>query len=241
MSPIPIPLPINKTGVLMMRFNHRYLQNHNVMRQSLLLRIMVLAFVFTSLVGCGSKKIQGITFENTVAQCRVEEKFEVKYSISPLEAKADRITWSSSDEKVASVDINGVVFAKEAGTCVISASADGVIASVVLTVKKNLDLEKLYKLVCDPTWATCATDGSYLLIDTNPKNESGNGIAYESALSAVKTVIEKIGLPESLYNDMERTTGLMGKQEETFEEQGVQVSWTYHPNNGLEVTFKELR
>ena len=50
----------------------------------------------------------------------------------------------------------------------------------------------------------------------------------------------KIGLPDSLYNDMIQTTWSMGKQQETYESIGIKVSWTYHPNKGLEVTYKLL-
>jgi hypothetical protein len=37
---------------------------------------------------------------------------------------------------------------------------------------------------------------------------------------------------------MMQTSWDMGKQEEIFENIGVKVTWTYHPDKGMEVTYK---
>ena len=50
----------------------------------------------------------------------------------------------------------------------------------------------------------------------------------------------ELGLPDSLSKDMGQTTWSMGKQQEEFEDAGVKVTWTYHPDKGLEVTYKLL-
>ena len=49
---------------------------------------------------------------------------------------------------------------------------------------------------------------------------------------------KNLGLPDSLWNDMIHTNAIMEKQTETFEDIGIKVSWTYHPDYGLEVTYK---
>ncbi len=103
---------------------------------------------------------------------------------------------------------------------------------------KGPDFQALYDEYCDPIWAAVGSDGSYLTIDTNPFNQEGVGIAYEDSAYAILEVDEAMGLPESLYNDMGSTTAMMGKQSETFSDVGVTVSWSYHPDNGLEVTYK---
>ena len=56
----------------------------------------------------------------------------------------------------------------------------------------------------------------------------------------IKDMNEDLGLPDSLWNDMLQTTWSMGKQQETYESIGIKVSWTYHPDKGLEVTYKLL-
>ena len=83
-------------------------------------------------------------------------------------------------------------------------------------------------------------DGSYLFLDTNPLDEDDNGNAYPDAMDAMQEINDALGLPDSLMNDFARTTGADGKRSEEFEKQGVSVTWSYHPDHGLEVTYKRL-
>ncbi len=99
------------------------------------------------------------------------------------------------------------------------------------------NFKNLYSEYCVSTWADVGSDGSYLSIDTNPFDEDDNGVAYPSAVTAVKNINKALGLPDSLYNDMAETTWSMGKQSQTFD--NVTVTWTYHPDKGLEVTYKK--
>ncbi|MGN1306148.1 MAG: RING finger protein [Faecousia sp.] len=123
------------------------------------------------------------------------------------------------------------------------AAAAVVIIAIVLIVSlsgsKGPDFEKLYDEYCSPVWAKVGSDGSYLSIDTNPYDEDDNGLAYPSAYYAVEDVNNALGLPDSLISEMGETTGADGKQTETFEELGITVSWKYHPDKGLEVTYKK--
>jgi hypothetical protein len=52
----------------------------------------------------------------------------------------------------------------------------------------------------------------------------------------IQTIIKGLGLPDSLYNEMCYTNSLMGRQSETFDY--YEVSWSYHPDNGLDAIFK---
>ena len=56
-------------------------------------------------------------------------------TVSPADATDRKIVWSSSDPSVATVDANGTVSAKGAGTVTITAKAGGKTASVKVTVK----------------------------------------------------------------------------------------------------------
>lgn len=57
----------------------------------------------------------------------------------------------------------------------------------------------------------------------------------EAVLEAVKYANEELGFPGSVYSDMLRTTALVGRQVE--ENDKYKVSWTYHPDDGLTVTY----
>lgn len=77
--------------------------------------------------------------------------------------------------------------------------------------------------------ATLSSDGTELIIDG--KNQ------YDIlSVSDIQNVCSTLELPETLFEEMSRTNSLMGKQ--TQNSKGYQISWSYHPNNGLDVYFK---
>lgn len=93
---------------------------------------------------------------------------------------------------------------------------------------------------------TVAQDGSYLKIDTNPYDKAIDELTYvqlstfdqkqSDSLNGIKFVNERLGFTNALYSKMMDTTALMGVQTE--ENDKYRVSWTYHPDNGLEVMYE---
>ena len=63
----------------------------------------------------------------------------------------------------------------------------------------------------------------------HPSMESG-------ALEAIQYANKELGFNGSLYYRMLETSALMGRQRE--ENDKYRVSWTYHPDEGLEVTYE---
>ncbi len=61
--------------------------------------------------------------------------------------------------------------------------------------------------------------------------------AQENALEAIKYANEALGFNGSLYSKMMETSALMGRQYE--ENEKYKVSWRYHPDDGLEVTYEK--
>lgn len=57
---------------------------------------------------------------------------------------------------------------------------------------------------------------------------------YE-AYNAIKKINEALGFPESVLYKMNQTRSLDGIQ--TYSNSELEVSWTYHPNRGLEVNY----
>lgn len=162
----------------------------------------------------------------------------ITYTIKPEKSSKTKVKWSTSDANIAEVDKDGKITGKADGECVITVKAGNKTADLNVTVKSSPDFKEIYNKYCKSTWATVGSDGSYLKIDTNPYNIDEYS-DYE-ALAAIFLVNDELELPESLGDSMMSTVALMGRLTETFEEQGVIVSWSYHPDNGLEVSYKEI-
>lgn len=59
----------------------------------------------------------------------------------------------------------------------------------------------------------------------------------EKVLKAIKHANTALGFDSGLYNQMLKTNALMGRQTE--ENDKYKVAWSYHPDDGLEVTYSK--
>lgn len=84
---------------------------------------------------------------------------------------------------------------------------------------------------CTSSGTSLSSDGLSLMIDSKDKYD-------KNGLQDVYTVTKELGLPDSLIEDMEHTSALMGKQTQTCGD--YEVSWSYHPDNGLDVLIKVI-
>lgn len=93
------------------------------------------------------------------------------------------------------------------------------------------------KAVCEEYrgewYCTIAEDGSYIYVDTDPL-DFGDYIE-DGSLDAIEDINEELGFPDSVYAQMTNTRAIDGTM--TYEKNGVSVSWTYHPDSGLEVIY----
>ena len=84
---------------------------------------------------------------------------------------------------------------------------------------------------------TVADDNSYLMIDTNPYNQKGgDSRLIEAGLDHIETLNKALGLPDWLYEEMLKTRALDGRQKESID--NVTVTWSYHPDQGMEVIYR---
>ena len=133
------------------------------------------------------------------------------------------------------------VKAKKKKTLAIIVAVLVLVAIVVGVVAANAkpkgpDLQALYDEYCSSPWAKVANDGSYLAIDTNPSDtESGKYTYLLDADQAIEDINKALGFKESLLEEMNHTNFLMGVRTET--DNGVKVTWRFHPDKGLEVTY----
>lgn len=90
------------------------------------------------------------------------------------------------------------------------------------------------------------TGKNYFKLDTYPDHYENMdpavvgmlaGETQENTLDAIKYANEALGFSGAVYSNMMETTALMGRQSE--ENDKYRVSWTYHPDDGLEVTYEK--
>lgn len=127
---------------------------------------------------------------------------------------------------------------------VIAAAAVAVIAIAVLLLVPS-KFEQV-KSECVHIAGRVVGSGNYFTIDTYPDEYETMDSAMvallapstqENALEAIQYANDALGFNDSVYSLMLKTTALMGRQ--SAETAKYRVSWTYHPDNGLEVTYEK--
>ncbi len=179
--------------------------------------------------------VESIALSKSSVELKVDDSTSVTYTVSPEKASDVEVSWKSSNESIAVVSNGGKITGKGEGSCTVTATAGGKSDSLTVTVKSGPDFQAIFeKCGLDSSYATLASDGSYLSIDTNPKDKDdyNDYVAYVS----LYLINDELGLPDSLMEDIGHTSSLDGKQTEEFE--NVTVTWKYHPDKGLEITYK---
>lgn len=99
-----------------------------------------------------------------------------------------------------------------------------------------------YSTIENESWCTVGDDGSYMKLDTNPYDKDDDEwdlddieIMKESS-EWIKKINKELGFNDALMEKMNTTTWSQGKQTESNDK--YTVSWTYHPDKGLEVMYE---
>lgn len=181
-----------------------------------------------------------IVLSVTEVELTEEEITTVSCTVYPQDATDKTVIWSSSNNNVATVNELGSISAVKKGECVITAQCGDISKEIQVTVKTKIDFKALYEGVDSDVkygWSV-GSDGSYLSADTNVYNL--DDYSNSSIWASIKEMNKKLGLPASLAEDMSQTTWSMGRQTQKFSSIGIEVTWTYHPDKGMEVTYKLL-
>ena len=167
-------------------------------RKQILAGLLTMAMVGTSLALPGNtlqaeaapKAVKKITIPKK-ATVYIGVKKTLKVTKAPKAASA-KITWKSSDKKIASVNGKGVVKGVKAGKVTITASVKGqssISSSCKVTVKKP---RKVKSLKTDSANITLNVGGSKTIKTTiTPKNASIKKLKYKSSNTAVAAVSSK--------------------------------------------------
>lgn len=116
--------------------------------------------------------IESIELNYTALSLRPDGTAQLTYTVAPEEALADDVTYTSSDEAVATVDAEGNVTAVADGTATITIEVNGVTAECEVTVSTKV------------TNTTSATNNSNGAASNNSGSTSDGGQAQSSAPAA---------------------------------------------------------
>lgn len=193
--------------------------------------VAVLAVITVLVRGVQAKEV---TLNKDALTVKAGETATLTYTIHPDNTKNKTVSWETSNDSIAKVE-DGTVTAINEGDCTITVTTkNGKTGTCTITVTKaGPDLQAIYNENCSSTYSTIASDGSYLTIDTNP-NDKADYVDTE-ALLALYAVNDALKLPDSVINKMGATRALDGMQ--SYENDEVEVTWTYHPDSGLEVQY----
>ena len=140
--------------------------------------------VFTYYTNSGSLAT-GITISPSTLEMNSGTTAQLMASLTP-EGSFGSVTWTSSDESVATVDGNGVVTAVAGGTCTITATAGGSLkkATCSVTVKQLVT-----SIVLSQTKAVLELDGFVRLTATVlPENAANKNVVWSSSNEDVAPV-----------------------------------------------------
>lgn len=140
-------------------------------------------------------KVTSITVLPATATLKVAETQALTASVLPNDATDKTYTWSSSDEKIATVDATGLVTAVAKGSCTIKATAqDGsaVVGECAVTVENVMPT----KITMATTLGFTIGDAAQTLIPTfDPANTTDQTVTWSSDNAAVATVVDGIVTP----------------------------------------------
>ncbi len=131
-----------------------------------------------------------VTVSATGKEIFIGETLTATATVSPSNAKDKTLTWKSSDEKIATVDDDGVITGKAAGTVTITAQTNrGTKGQIEVTVKE-IKAEKL-SISANHTDDLHVGDTVQLNADFLPKNTTNQTITWQSSDPSIAKTNQK--------------------------------------------------
>ena len=124
-----------------------------------------------------------VTLNKTKLTLGAKEKFTLKATVKPNNATSKKVSWNSSNKKVATVSSKGVVTTKKTGKVTITAKADGKSKKCTITVKKAPK-----KITLNAKRKTLKKGKTFKIKAKLPKNTASYKITYKTSNKKVATV-----------------------------------------------------
>lgn len=131
-------------------------------------------------------KVSGITLNNTSISIKIGNIYQLTATVSPDNATDKTVTWSSSDERVATVN-DGLVSGITVGTATITAQIDSIKAECDVTINP---IEVTDISLNRSNITLTAGDIYYLTATVSPYNATDKTVIWSSSKSNVATVEE---------------------------------------------------
>lgn len=126
-----------------------------------------------------------ITVSPASKSVNVGETFSVATQITPAEAANDKLTWSSNNTSIATVDANGKVTAKAAGTATINVkTSNGKTATCIVTVK-NIEATSV---TVSPATVTLEVGKTQTVTAKVAPDKADQSVTWTSSNTSVATV-----------------------------------------------------
>ncbi len=131
--------------------------------------------------------VTGVTLDKTTHTINVGEEFTLQANISPDNATNKNVTWSTSDAAIATVDDNGKITAKKAGTATITVTTED--GNYTATCTVTVTAIPVTSVTLDKTTHTINVGEEFTLQATvNPDNATNKNITWSTSDATVATV-----------------------------------------------------
>lgn len=133
--------------------------------------------------------VKNVTLNISSARVPVGETVHLIATIEPSNAANKDLTWSSSNEHVATVDASGFVSAHNAGTAIITVTTADRGRQATCSIQVNDTLVPVTGVTLDTTTSSLSIDGTVLLTAIiQPINATSTGVTWSSNNESVATV-----------------------------------------------------
>ena len=125
---------------------------------------------------------------------------------------------------------------------IVGVSVIAIILVIVFCMEKK-DFKDMYGDMAKFSWCIIASDGSYMKLDTNPSDKENDDMVLDDydnvmmpAFDAIERINKELGFSDALLEEMNTTTWSQGRQTDSNDR--YTVTWSYHPDKGLEVIYE---
>ncbi|MDR2125937.1 MAG: Ig-like domain-containing protein [Prevotellaceae bacterium] len=136
-----------------------------------------------------SVAVTGVKVDPTAASVEVNKTVKITATVEPATATNKKVSWKSSDESVATVDANGTVTGKKAGSATVTVTTEdgGKTATCAITVTAASVAVTGVKV--EPTTASVGVNKTVQITATvEPANATNKKVTWKSSDESVATV-----------------------------------------------------